>query len=565
MNILGISAYFHDSAACLLRDGSLVMHVEEERLNREKHTARFPELALGACLRAGDIGIDQIDAVAFNWDVFAGARAKVKLLLRYLPRSLNLMRAGANPHGMAKSHLDGFRLKRYLVEQFGLPQRVPLHRVNHHLTHAASAFLISPFDEAAILTLDAVGDDCATAAFAGRGTRIEPVQSHGLLDSLGVLYSVVTQFLGFRTLFDEGKVMALAAYGEPRYLGELRRIVRLGDDGRYKLDLSFFRFQFNGELAPFSPKFYRTFGPPRKPGAPIEQRHNDIAASLQSRLEEVTVGLASHLYGRLACENLCLAGGVALNCLSNTQILRHTPFERLWVPPVPNDSGGALGAALYAYHSEMGNPRKLELRNAYWGPEYHDDEIESALALHGVQFERRDDATFIAAEIVANGGILGWFQGRMEIGPRALGNRSIVADPRRADMKDIMNQRIKHRESFRPFAPSVLAEAAHEYFDLVGDSPFMVMSAEVRREKRAVIPAVIHIDGTARLQTVTREDCPRYWELIDKFRRLTGVPLILNTSFNENEPIVCSPEDAICCFLRTPMDALVIGDYVVRK
>jgi len=463
--------------------------------------------------------------------------------------------------------------------------RGQFHRVEHHQAHLASTFFISPFEQAALLSADGLGDFASTMWGTGRDNRMKIDGSIAFPHSLGLYYTAVSQYLGFRKFGDEFKVMGLAAYGEPAYMDEFRRIVRTNGGVGFRLGLEYFRHHRTGPdmtwsdagktpeiAAMFSDYMAERLGPPRDPAAPVEKVHRDGAASLQARLEEVLFEMLRSLHARTKQKSVCLAGGVAFNCVANGKIFDETPFERIYVQPASGDAGLAIGAAYFVHHQILGLPRSFVMEHAYWGPEYTPAQVRAAVAAsrlsgEGMEISELPEEAIAreAAKEIAAGKILGWFQGRAEWGPRALGNRSIVADPRRADMKDILNARIKHREMFRPFAPSVLAEATGEYFEKSDPCPFMTQAYSVRPEKRDAIPAPTHVDGTGRLQTVTQAANPRYWRLIREFGNLTGVPVVLNTSFNDNEPIVLRPEEAIECFLRTKMDVLVLGDMLVRK
>jgi carbamoyltransferase len=458
------------------------------------------------------------------------------------------------------------------------------HRVEHHQAHLASAFFVSPFERAALLSADGLGDFASTMWGSGDGNRMKIDGAIAFPHSLGLFYSAVTQYLGFLKFGDEYKVMGLAAYGEAAQLDALRDIVRTNGNG-FRLGLEYFTHHRTGpemswadaDKTPalgtlFSEAMERRLGPKRNPEEPLEQRHRNLASALQARLEEVYLGMLKKLGERAGLKAVCLAGGVAFNCVANGKIFDTTGFEQVYVQPAAGDGGLAVGAAYYVWHQILGKPRSFVMDHAYWGPGYTRDEIRHAieakgLGISGCRVEELagDNLMQRTAAIVADGRILGWFQGRAEWGPRALGNRSIVADPRRGEMKEILNQRIKHREIFRPFAPSILAEVTGEWFEKSHPSPFMTLAYSVRPEKREKIPAPTHVDGTGRLQTVTREANPRYWSLIKAFEQLTGVPVVLNTSFNDNEPIVCRPEEALDCFQRTQMDALVLGDFLITR
>jgi len=578
MNILGINAYHGNASAALVVDGRLVAAVEEERFNRVKYAAGFPAAAIRYCLDTGGINLKDVDHIAIPRNPWARLGTKLLFALR-MPR-------------FARERA------RVLAQFVGIPQALAaafdcdpaqihakFHRVEHHQAHLASAFFVSPFDQAALLSADGLGDFASTMWGSGQGNRMRIDGSIAFPHSLGMYYTGVTQYLGFRKFGDEYKIMGLAAYGQPKYLDEFRRIVRVRGGVGFRLGLDYFIHHRTGPdmtwrdadqtpvLGPmFSPYMAERLGPERDPQAPLEQSHRDISSSLQARLEEVLFEMLNTLYARTGQKSLCLAGGVAFNCIANGRIFDRTPFERVFVQPAAGDAGLAVGAAFFVHHQILGRPREFVMEHSYWGPEYSPERLRAAIASSrlsesGLEMSELpdDELARAAAQEVAAGRILGWFQGRAEWGPRALGNRSIVADPRRAEMKDILNRRIKHREIFRPFAPSILEEATSEYFEKSYPSPFMTLAYAVRPEKRDVIPAPTHVDGTGRLQTVNRQVNPRYWGLIREFANLTGVPVVLNTSFNDNEPIVCRPEEAIDCFLRTKMDALVLGNILVRK
>jgi carbamoyltransferase len=578
MRILGINAYHGNASAAIVCDGRLVAAVEEERFNRVKYAAGFPAQAIRYCLAEAGIPIEEVDHIAIPRDPWARLGTKLLFALR-MPRFARerakvLARFTAIPVALAAA-LD--------VD----PQRIRarFHRVEHHQAHLASTFFVSPFERAAVLSADGLGDFASTMWATGEGNRLRVHGAVAFPHSLGMYYTAVTQYLGFWKFGDEYKVMGLAAYGEPAYLDEFRRIVRTGGAAGFRLGLEYFVHHRTGpdmtwreaDKTPeigrlFSDHMEKRLGPTRAGDEPVEQRHRNVAATMQARLEEVLFGLLRELHKRTAQTALCLAGGVAFNCVANGKIFDCTPFEQVYVQPAAGDAGLAVGAALYVHHQVLGQPRSFVMEHAYWGPGYSPEQIRQALAHSRIAasgFEiaelPEEELAKAAAQEIAQGKILGWFQGRTEWGPRALGNRSIVADPRRPEMKRILNERIKHRETFRPFAPSVLEEATGEYFERADPSPFMTLAYAVRPEKRAAIPAPTHVDGTGRLQTVSRAANPRYWRLIREFANLTGVPVVLNTSFNENEPIVCRPEEAIDCFLRTKMDVLVLGDTIVRK
>jgi carbamoyltransferase len=572
--ILGLNAFHGDAAAALVVDGELVNAVEEERLNRVKHCAGFPELAARWCLEDAGLDARELDHVAVGRDPTANLRAKVVRTILTRPSPRYVMERFRN----ATKVRD---VKTLLAESFGAtPEglRAEIHNVEHHLAHAASAFFVSPFDEAAVLTLDGFGDFASAMLCHGRGNKLEVLERVLFPHSLGIFYTAVTQWLGFPKYGDEGKVMGLAPYGDPeRHLATMRELVRLDGD-LFELGLDYFVHHKEGvdmtwdEQTPtigrlFSERMEAAFGPAREPRTELTKLHEDVAAALQRMLEEAYLHLVRAAHRRTGSTNLCLAGGVALNAVANGRIRPETEFDGVYVQPAAGDSGIAVGAAYYVWNQALGNARGFVMEHAYTGPQYTDAECDAAVRAAGFEPRRLDDVALFAhvAERIAVGDVVGWFQGRMEFGPRALGNRSIVVDPRRDDMKDILNARIKHREAFRPFAPSILAEAAGDYFEQDYTSPFMVLVYKTRAEKRSEIPAVNHVDDTGRLQTVEERVAPRYYSLIKAFSERTGVPVVLNTSFNENEPIVMTPEHAVDTFAKTKMDLLVLGNLVVRR
>jgi len=578
MYILGINAYHGNASAAILCDGRLVAAAEEERFNRVKYAAGFPAAAIRYCLQEAGVTLAEVNHIAVPRNPWARLGTKLLYAVR-LPRfARERVKALAKFAGLANE------LSRTLEIP---PQRIRarFHRVEHHQAHLASTFFVSPFEHAAVLSADGLGDFASTMWATGEGHRLRVHGAIAFPHSLGMYYTALTQYLGFWKFGDEYKVMGLAAYGEPAYLDEFRRIVRGAGALGFRLGLEYFSHHRDGadmtwresDKTPslgrlFSHYLEQRLGPTRAADEPVEQRHQNAAATLQARLEEVLFDLLRALHERTGQKALCLAGGVAFNCVANGKLFDRTPFEQIYVQPAAGDAGLAVGAAYYVYHQILGQPRSFVMDHAYWGPEFSVEQIRQALErsrVAGSGFRvailPEEELIKVAAKEIADGKILGWFQGRMEWGPRALGNRSILADPRRAEMKDILNQRIKHRETFRPFAPSIVEEATAEYFERSYPSPFMTLAYPVRPEKRAAIPAPTHVDGTGRLQTVSRATNPRFWRLLCEFGNLTGVPVVLNTSFNENEPIVCRPEEAIDCFLRTKMDALVLGNTLVSK
>jgi len=577
MNILGINAYHGNSSAALVCDGQLVTAVEEERFNRVKYAAGFPGRAIHHCLAEAGLTIQEIDHIAIPRDPYARLGTKLFYAAR-LPRfaleRIKVMGRFASIHDELARSLE--------VDPRSIGARY--HRVEHHVAHLASTFFVSPFDQAAVLSTDGLGDFASTMWATGKGNRLEVHGSVAFPHSLGLFYTAISQYLGFWKFGDEYKVMGLAAYGEPAYQEEFRRIVRPANGKGFSLGLEYFCHHRTGPEMTwkdggktpvlgrlFSPYLEERLGKTRTSGEPVGKQHKDIAASLQAALEEAYFRLLNLLHRKAQQKAVCLAGGVAFNCVANGKILDQTPFSDIYVQPAAGDGGLSVGAAYYVYHQILGHPRSFVMEHAYWGPQFTPEAIRLAVESSGINdsFSIRrladEELVRLTAAHIAAGKIVGWFQGRAEWGPRALGNRSILVDPRRAEMKDVLNQRIKHREPFRPFAPSILEEATAQYFERSHLSPFMNLAYSVRPEKRATIPAPTHVDGTGRLQTVSRRTNPRYWVLIKEFERLTGVPVLLNTSFNENEPIVLKPQEAIDCFLRTRMDVLAMGNYLIEK
>ncbi|MEW6510481.1 MAG: carbamoyltransferase [Bacteroidota bacterium] len=586
MYILGISCYYHDSAAALIKDGVILAAAQEERFTRRKHDFRFPSQAIAWCLAHAGIVSDQLECVVFYDKPFVKFERILETYLAYAPRGF-------------RSFLMAMPL--WLKEKLWIPQLIrdelgfdgKILFTEHHESHAASAFYPSPFAHAAFLTMDGVGEWTTTSYGVGHGTMIEILGEQLFPHSLGLLYSAFTYFTGFKVNSAEYKVMGLAPYGEPRYVKSIYdHLIDLKEDGSFKMNMEY--FDYCAGLRMTGDRFNRLFGgPPRTPESPLTQREMDLARSLQEVTEEIMLRQSRHVHRETGEENLVLAGGVALNCVGNGRVLREGPFEDIWIQPAAGDAGGALGAALFAWHAYYGNPRKVDGRKdaqkgSYLGPESSDTEIEEILRRHGATFRRlnREELIDTAAELIAQGHVLGWFQGRMEFGPRALGSRSIIGDARSRTMQSVMNLKIKFRESFRPFAPSVLKEHAGEYFEIDRKSPYMLLVAPVTERRRippapgeeklagidklkaarSEIPAVTHIDNSARIQTVDREDHPLYYDLIDRFYTKTGCPVIINTSFNvRGEPIVCRPEEALRCFMRTEMDYLFMGSFVLAK
>ena len=562
--ILGVNMSGRDSSAALLRDGRIAFAVREERLNREKKTRRFPVLSIGAALAAAGARLEDVERVAISWNP-----------------ALNMERFNSAQSGVARykpEHLYAVPNHLFMLlppatstlteQRFHFPDQrtLDIAYVNHHLAHAADTFLLSPFADAAILILDAYGEKDSVTFARGRGTSVTVLETIPFPHSLGSFYGTLTQFLGFTPDSDEWKVMGASPYGDPgRYYDALRRTVALLDNGRFELDLSYFDFPTFTRPTMYGDKLTAVLGPPRRPTDELEQRHFDIAAAVQQITEEVAFHLLHHLHALTGLSNLCLGGGVAMNCVLNGKVPEHTPFRAVHVGSSADDGGTSVGAALWA-GARAGTLRREHALDNYWGPEFTDAEIESELRRYGIAYRRSADPSREAAEQIERGRIVGWFQGRVEFGERALGNRSILADPRDAAMKDRVNGAIKYREAFRPFAPSILEAHAGEYFEGAHPVPFMEKALVIRKEKRSLVPAVTHVDGTGRLQTVRADVNPRFHALIEAFERQTGVPLVLNTSFNlQGEPIVCSPKDAIRTFYSSGLDTLFLGDFVVEK
>ena len=584
MNILGISAFYHDSAACLIQDGKVTAAAQEERFTRKKHDFNFPENAIQYCLTEGGISKKEIDYVAFYDKPFIKFERLILTYLAYAPRGLKSF-IKAMPLWLNQK----LWIKSLIADKLDFEGKILF--PEHHESHAASAFFPSPYEEAAILTIDGVGEWTTTSYGVGKGNHIELLGDLHFPHSLGLLYSAFTYFTGFRVNSGEYKLMGLAPYGEPKYVDIImNELIDLKDDGSFKMDMRY--FNYCAGLTMTNDRLAKLFGgPARKPETKISQREMDIASSIQVVTEEIMLRMARHVQKETGMKHLVLAGGVALNCVGNGRILRDGPFEDIWIQPAAGDAGGALGAASYTWHQYLGNKRTVRKndpsqRTPYLGPEFSDDEVLAYLKKEDIVFQKlsvKEMAEKVAG-VIADGNVVGWFQGRMEFGPRALGNRSIIGDARSPKMQSVMNLKIKYRESFRPFAPSIIKENASDYFELEGESPYMLIVAPVKKEHhvevsqnghhgldklkvaRSSIPAVTHVDYSARIQTVKETDNPRYYATIKAFREKTGCPTIINTSFNvRGEPIVCTPEQAYLCFLRTNMDYLVVGNYLMDK
>jgi carbamoyltransferase len=587
VNILGISAWYHDAAACLVRDGTIVAAAQEERFTRKKHDPEFPEAAIRSCLEVGGIGPDDIDVVGFYDKPFLKFERLLETYLTYAPRGLRSFQSA---------------MPIWLSEKLFLPDRIrkelgvdcPIHFAEHHMSHAASAFYPSPFEEAAILTVDGVGEWATTTYGMGRGSEIELLGEVRFPHSLGLLYSAFTYYTGFKVNSGEYKLMGLAPYGEPVYADLIREhLIDVKEDGSFKMDMRY--FDYPSGLRMTSERFHALFGgPPREPESPVTQKEMDLARSVQVVLEDILLAMCRHVHRVTEARNLVLAGGVALNCVANGRILREGPYEDLWIQPAAGDAGGALGVALFLAHRQFGVPRRVSSDGAdaqqgsFLGPAFSPEEIAATFERVGAVYERiaEDEICGRTVDAMLEGHVVGWFQGRMEFGPRALGGRSIIGDPRDSEMQSRMNLKIKYRESFRPFAPSVLAEHAGEVFEDGGASPYMLLVTHVREERRQAladgdkgkkgiellktrrsdVPAITHVDHSARVQTVHAETNPLYHRMVRRWRERTGCPLVINTSFNvRGEPIVCTPEDAWNCFAGTEMDVLVAGPFLLRK
>lgn len=580
MFVLGINAYHGDSSACLVRDGVLVAAVEEERFRRIKHWAGFPYESIRYCLKEAGIKLAEVDHVAINRDPKANFLRKVCFTLKKRPDLVLVLERLKNAKEW--SSIEESFAKSFPGEKFN----AQVHHVEHHKAHLSSAFHVSPFEEAVVVSVDGFGDFSSAAWGVGRGGDISIDGKVYYPHSLGVFYQALTQYLGFSHYGDEYKVMGLAPYGEPKYIEEMRQIVLLQVDGSYRLNLDYFRYykekvEYEWENgAPsvgtlFTEKLESLLGPKHGEKEELTQRHKDLARSIQAMYEEAFFHLLNKLHQRHPIDNLALAGGCAMNSVANGKVYGNTPFKKIYIQSAAGDAGGAIGAAFSVWHGLGNKKRGFVMNHAYWGPGYSVAQIaelidsrQSCINNEGCYVELIDNENELCtrtARAISEGKVIGWFQGRLEWGPRALGNRSILGDPRRADMKDILNLKIKRRESFRPFAPSILREAVPEWFEVDDDVSFMMQVYPIRAEKRSAIPAVTHVDGSGRLQTVYESINPRYYRLISAFREITGVPIVLNTSFNENEPVVCHPKEALDCFLRTKMDILVLGNYYFER
>lgn len=563
MYILGISGFYHDSGACMLKDGQIVAAAEEERFTRIKHDNSFPFNAINYCLNQAKITVGKVSYVSFYEKPFLKFDRILQTFVETYPSSFKFF-YDALPSWLGEK----LRIKSIIKNKLGFHGQV--YFPDHHSSHAASAFFVSPFRKAAILTVDGVGEWVTASIKLGEGNKIANLKEINFPDSLGLLYSTVTAFLGFKVNSDEYKVMGLAPYGNAKkYDNKFRKLIDIKDDGSFKLNMKYFDYRSKERM--WSNAFEKLFGKPRKPGTEIISRHEDIAVSLQKITEEVYIKMAKHAHELTKADGLCIAGGVGLNSVANGKLYDKTEFKKIFVQPAASDAGGSLGAAFFIWHQLLNKSRSYDMGDAYFGPSFSSKEIKKFLDQNRIKYKElaSEELVKTTARLIAEDKIVGWFQGRMEWGPRALGNRSILANPTNPDMKDIVNQKIKHREDFRPFAGSILVEDVHEYFEVPEekhDSPFMIFVFRVKEDKKKIIPSITHVDGTCRIQTVSREQNQLYYDLIKEFKKLIDVPVVLNTSFNlKGEPIVCRPEEAYNDFVKTPMDYLVLENFLVSK
>ena len=560
MYILGISCYYHDSAACLLKDGHIIAAAQEERFTRIRHDQEFPTNAIKYCLKEAGIEPKDLDYVGFYDKPLIKFE---RILITYL---------ATFPKSFISFHKA---IPMWLRKKLWIPQLIrdelegyegEVMMSEHHMAHAASSFLVSPFEESAIITIDGVGEWATSTIGYGQGTDIKLTKEIRFPHSLGLLYSAFTYYLGFKVNSAEYKVMGLAPYGEPKYYDQVRKVIEINEDGSFKMNMKYFSYDHGLKMT--NGKFSKLFGRPvRESESKLEQFHMDVAMSVQKVTEEIVLNMANHAYETTGSTNLCMAGGVALNCVANGRVLRETKFENIFIQPAAGDAGGAVGVASYLYHTVLGNERTYRMDHAFYGPQYSSDEIREYLDANNIVYTECDEDGIIdrTVQAIEDQKVVGWFQGRMEFGPRALGARSIIADARNPKNQDVVNMKIKFRESFRPFAPSVLEERVSDWFELDKPSPYMLLVAQVREDKRT-IPAVTHVDGSARIQTVDAETNPRYYQVIKRFEEKSGCPVIINTSFNvRGEPIVCTPHDGFMCFMRTDMDVLVMDRFYMAK
>jgi len=564
LNIIGISAYYHDSAACLLKNGVIVSAVQEERFSRKKHDFSFPNKAIEYCLKEGNLSIKEIDAIAFYEKPYLKFERLLYQFVETFPKSAGVF-------------IDSIPL--WISEKLLVPKKIEktgfkgkVFYLEHHLSHAASSFLCSPFKEAAIFTVDGVGEYTTTAFASGKENKIKILKEIHFPHSLGLLYSTITAYLGFSVNNSEYKVMGLAPCGKPKFMKEFNKLLKIFEDGSFELNMKYFDYLHKKRMP--SKEMEKLFGKKiRKKESELTQFHKDIAASLQKKTEEVIFNSLNKLFDETKTENLCIAGGVGLNSVANGKILSNTPFKKIWVQPAAGDAGTAIGTALYVYNSIMNKPRKWKFESCFLGPSYSDQEIEKYLKKNEIKYSKFNSQTEIAkktAQLIKENKVIGWFQGKMEFGPRALGSRSILSNACHPNMKDILNKKVKHREFFRPFAPVILFEEVSKWFE--SDQPvpepadYMLMVYQIKKEKRKIIPSVTHVDGSGRLQVIRKIQHPLYYQVIKEFQKLTGVPIIINTSFNiRGEPIVCAPQDAYKCMMGTGIDFTIMGSYLIKR
>jgi carbamoyltransferase len=575
MKVLGISSYLHNASAALVSDGVLLSAVEEERLNKEKYTNAFPYNSINWCLQENNITMDQVDAIALGWSPYPEILQSAKHFVRYFPKTLGVFKQNSTDAPIIPRLKRTIFLKSELIKHFGKNYNYPqIYYVQHHLAHAASAYFESGFEHAAVLVMDGLGDNYdSVSVWKANNNKLERIQNIKFPHSIGILYLCIQAYLGFPDNSGAGKIMGLSSYGDPSYANYFDDLVKFYGNGKFKLDLSMLQYHIYGNNKTCSDKFIKRYGPPRYIYDEIEKKHEDMAYALQKLTEKIILHICQYICETLEETNLCISGGVGLNCVANGAIAKEELFDNIYVSNAPHDGGTSIGAASYVSRLIQDIPFEKKVNNyskAYVGPKYNDQEIlkilSSNVSDNRYKYQKVDSPAKVAAENVSKGKIVAWFQGGLEFGPRALGNRSIIADPRDPQMKEILNERVKFREGFRPFAPSVLAEYASEYFEPSVPSPFMTIICDVIPEKREKIPAITHVDGTARVQTVQLDQNPIYYEMINEFFLITGIPMILNTSLNiKGMPICCSPEDALNCLLLSGIDCLVIGNYYVWK
>ncbi len=564
MMVLGISAFFHDSSACIIKDGKLIAAAEEERFTRKKHDSGFPYNAITYCLEEAGITINSIDYIAFYEKPLLKFERILSQFLDSFPKGFS-----AFNETVPKWLNEKLRLRSIIKKKLKYGGKLVF--VEHHLSHAASSYLMSPFNEAVLLTLDGVGEWASATYGYARGNNLIIDKEIHFPHSIGLLYSAITAYLGFTVNNSEYKVMGLAAYGEPKYYDKLKTLIDIKEDGSFALNMDY--FVYNYKMSMFSKKFHQEFGSPRKGNSELTQYHKDIASSMQKLLENILFIILNNLNKKYKCDNICMVGGVALNSVANGKILKNTPFKRIFIQPAAGDGGGSVGAAAYTYYSLLENKRDFVMTNAYLGPHFSDEEIKYFLDKNRIKYTTYDDEKKLiksVAKLIYNNYVVGWFQGRMEFGPRALGGRSILANPCNPKMQDILNLKVKHREQFRPFAPVICIENTKEYFECDKEIPlttdFMLMVYPIKKEKQKLIPTVVHVDGSGRLQTIRRKENPLYHDLIKEFGKLSKVPILVNTSFNiRGEPIVCTPYDAYRCMMGTGIDYLAIGEFLIKR